>query len=197
MLRAGEVLDREAERLEDGQLLVGAAALARADQHLAELRADVLRAEPGHQVVAGLVHHRLARVGEQRRGLHGLRVELARGRDRRADGVDVRSRGEPGAVDDRLARGGGRHDDVGVAHGLLGARGGLDRERRLRLGDERLHRLGGAAPHACALEPAERGHRLEVRARLDAGAEDRELRRVRAARGRASRPRRPRRCGWP
>ena len=44
-LGRGEVLDGDAERLEDGQLVLVLPAGVRADQHLAELGLDVLGAE--------------------------------------------------------------------------------------------------------------------------------------------------------
>ena len=89
VLGGGEILDGEAERLEDRQLVVRAPARRRADQHLADLGADVLRADRAlalrEQEVAGLVDGRLAPVDEERRVAHRRRVELARRRDARAD----------------------------------------------------------------------------------------------------------------
>ena len=80
------------ERLEDGQLGCVRAARVGADQHLAELGADVLLAEAGQQQVARLVHRRLAPVDEEAGRRHRLGVELAGRRHARADGVDVRAR---------------------------------------------------------------------------------------------------------
>ena len=176
-LGGGEVLDGEPERLEDGQLVAARAAGMGADQHLAELGADVLLAEPGEQQVARLVHGRLTPVDEEAGRGHRLRVELADGRDARADGVHVRARRQPVPLQDRLAGARAGADDVGLAQHLLG------------------RAAVAAAPRADLGVGHDGAHRLRVRTGLDAGAEDRDDPRVRGARAPASRPPRRQPCG--
>ena len=131
-----------------------------ADQHLAELGTDVLLAEPGEQQVARLVQGRLAPVDEEAGRGHRLGVELADRRQAGADGVHMGARGQPVPPQDRLAR----------------ARAGAD---HVRAAEHLLRRAAVAAAPRADLGVAENGtHRLGVRARLDAGAEDRDDPRV-------------------
>src|SRR6516165_12483588 len=75
--------------------------------------------------VPGFLENRLARIDDERVG-HRQVVELAPIGPRRAYGVDMRPRLEPGALEDRLQRGSRSDDDVGAAHrGLGGDRFGL------------------------------------------------------------------------
>ena len=71
VLGGGQILDGEAERLEDRDLLRRPSPLRRADQELADLGADVLRPDRAlaqrEEEVARLVHRRLAPVDEERR----------------------------------------------------------------------------------------------------------------------------------
>ena len=161
-------------------------------QQLADLAADVLGPDRAvgerEEVVARLVDGRLAPVDVQRGGRHRRAVELARRRDARADGVHVRALGEPLAAQDRLARRRRGDDDVRAATRLLGGRRLLDAVELGRL-------AGRPAPDAHALERQHRAHRVEVRPRLDAGAEDRERARLRPGEQPRRDRRTPRRCG--
>src|SRR5205814_1292911 len=71
---------------------------------------------------------RRSRAAEERRLGHRLVVELARGRDRRADRVHVRSGREPRALEHRLVRRGRGHDHVGAVDRRLGTFRYLDLE---------------------------------------------------------------------
>ena len=77
-LRSGEILDGDAERLEQRQLAVVAASRVPADEDVAELGRDVIGPNAllvdRVQVVAGLVQRRLAPVDEERRRGDGLRA---------------------------------------------------------------------------------------------------------------------------
>ena len=106
----------------------------------------------------------------------------------RADGVDVRAGREPLAEEHRLARRGRRADDVGARRRpprpWRTASTGTPWRAGLALGEgaARSRRLARDA-HAAQRPHGE--HRLEVRARLDAGAEDREVAGVLARQQRA------------
>src|SRR5215211_5537484 len=114
----GDVLDREAERLEHRDLLRRSASgyARRLDEQLADLAHDVVVADESFALrdeeVAGLVHRGLASIDVETRAGDGRAIELARGRQARADGVHVRAGCEPPAVHDRLARRGQGADDV-------------------------------------------------------------------------------------
>ena len=172
--RGGEILDGEPERLEHGQLVGVPATRMRADQQLAELGANVVGPDAGflhrRQVVAGLVQRRLAPVDEQPGAGDHVGIELARPRDGRADGVHVRAGSEPGAAHDRLARRRARAHDVGAVERLL------DRlaDDGVRLERERLGVRRRAAPDPEVGVGHDRAHRLRVRPRLNAGAENRD-----------------------
>ena len=158
-----------------------------ADQQLADLGADVLRADRAlalrDEEVAGLVQRRLAAVDEQRRARHRRRVELARRRDARPTALMCTPGFSQAALDDRLGERGRRADHVRVAHGLLG--------RRRALGA--VEAASARAPHDDPVEVAHGPHRVEVGASLRARPEDRErLRIVPRAAGASRRPRPPR-----
>src|ERR671911_102084 len=90
-----------------------------AREHLAQLRGDPLFAYAGEEEVACLVQRRFTAVDEKRRRCDGGGVDLACARDAGADGVDVRTRLQPAALENRLARARARADDVGLAEHLL------------------------------------------------------------------------------
>ena len=175
-----EVLDRDPERLEDRQLVLVLASGVHAGEHLAELGLDVIGADRallrGEDVVARLVQARLAAVGEERGVGDRLGVELARRREARADGVDVRAAREPALLDDRLDRGRRRADHLGAEERGVDRR----RDRRADLARELLRLLEVARPDPDLRVVEHRAHRVDVAARLRAGAEDRDPLRVRA-----------------
>ena len=198
-LRGGEILDREPERHEHGQLVVARPALRAAGQHLAELgEIDV----PGQralahreQHVARLVERRLARVDDDPRRRHRRAVELACRRDARADRVHVRPGREPGALDDRLARGRRRDHHVGVAQRVLD-RGGRAHvpgvalgggRRQLRPRARRVARRCARA-RAAARTPSPRCGPRPGRPRRGRPARRRPRARARASRRRSRRP---------
>src|SRR5262249_35057029 len=90
----GDVLDREAQRLEEGDLRRVAAAADLPDQDLSDLPEDVVVADGTlllrDQEVAGLVHGRLAAVDEEAGADDSRRVELPGEGNRGSDRVDVR-----------------------------------------------------------------------------------------------------------
>ncbi len=88
----------------------------------------------------------------------------------RADGVDVRARGDPVETEHRLGRRGRGDDDIGGAHGVLDRRGGFDAE----LGGQCLGLLRVAAGDEHAVVLADGGKDAEMRPRLVSGADDRE-----------------------
>ena len=95
----------------------------RAGEQPAERRLDVLGADARlldrAQVVAGLVHRRLAPVDEQRRGSDELGVQLPRRRDGRADRVDVRPGRDRFDGNDRFVRRRAEADDIGSLRRFL------------------------------------------------------------------------------
>ena len=117
--------------------------------------------------------HRLARLDEDCRVGDERLLELgARGID--SDGGDVRARRQPLAADDRLRRVRRRAHDVGAADGLLERVGRAPADFR----GKRLGLRAIAAGDADLLELAHSRDRPHVRARLHAGAADREHLRV-------------------
>ena len=191
----GHVLDAEAERLEERDLLPRPPSLGLTREHLADLGQDVrvvhgaLRSR--EEEVARLAQHRLAPVDEEPRAHDRGRVQLAPRGHAGADRVDVRAVRDPGAEDHRLGRRRDRADDVGSFHGLAHRRRRLDGnavpERGFVREATRAREVAAAHPHAPDRPHQE--HRLEVRARLHAGADDREQGGV-LARERARRDRR-------
>ena len=87
-LRSRKILDRDADRLEQGDLLGRLTPRLAARHHFADLGKD---ATPGDHV-AGLARCRFPRLHEQLRPAHHLIVELAPVGPRRADRIDVRAR---------------------------------------------------------------------------------------------------------
>ena len=178
-LRGGEVLDRDPERLEHRQLVLVLPARMHASEHLAELGLDVIRPDRAFggsdDVVAGLRERGLAPVGEERRRRDGLRVELADGREARADRIDVRTARQPATLHDRLRRRRRRAYDVSPEEGRVC--GGFD--DRADLGTELLRGLERARPDPDLRVVEHRPHREDVRACLDACAENRDPLRLR------------------
>ena len=147
-----------------------------AGQHLAELGADVLLAEPGQQQVARLVQGRLAPVDEEARRGHRLGVELAGRRQARADGVHVRARGQPS----RCRIGSRALVQVQTTSAPRSTSSGVPPSPRLHVrisASSRTARIASACERAWTPAP-----RIATTAR-------------RAARAPASRPPRPRQCG--
>src|SRR5207302_3866972 len=97
---------------------------------LPDLSHDVIRIDCAlflrDQEISRLVQGGLAPVDEEARFHDRRGVELAGGRNARADGVDVRARLEPFAGQNRLARGCGRAEDVRAARGVPHGSKGLD-----------------------------------------------------------------------
>ena len=122
-------------------------------------------------VVARLVLGRLAPVDEERGGRERLGIELCHLRRPPADCVDVRALFQPAKLEDGRRRVRGGHDDVRVLHGLLRRAGRLHAE----LLRQRLSMPGRRAVEDGLAEVVDRAHRVEVRTRLHARAEDREL----------------------
>ena len=127
----------------------------------------------------GLGERGLAPVDEEARAQHGGVSSSRAVGHARADGVDVRAGREPLAE-----RATGSRDDVTVQTMSAPVDGLRDRRRtgsiampwRLRLAlGERLRALERLARDADAAELADGEHRLEVRARLDARADEREV----------------------
>ena len=198
VLRGGDVLDREAERLEERDLVRRRRARGLADEDLAELADDVLVADGALLLrrcrkSPASRERRLAPVDEEARPRDGRAVSSSRADgDARADRVDVRAGREPLAADDRLARRGRRADEVGARRPPRGPRRtasiAIPCRSRLALGEGPrplevwlATRTRRSVPHA--------QHRLEVRARLDARADEREVPGVLRARRRVARPR--------
>ena len=162
-LGGGEVLDGEPERLEHGQLVVVRAAGVRCRPAPRRARRGCApRRAPREQQVAGLVQRRLAPVDEERSRRPPCRVSSSRAVGTlEPTAFTCVPGGEPVALDDRLARARAGADDVGLAQRLLG------------------RAAVAAAPGADLGVGHDGAHRLDVRARLDAGAEDRDDARVR------------------
>ncbi len=177
--RRREVLDRDAERLEDGQLVLVLAAWVRPEQHLAELGLDVVRAEGafrrGDEVVAGLVQGGLAPIDERASVRHRLRVELARRPDAGTDCVHVCAAGEPALLDDRLLRRRRRAHDLCTEERRVDRR----RDRGADLAGELFGCLEPPRPDP-DLGIVEHGpHRVDVASRLRSRSQDRDALRVR------------------
>src|SRR3990172_105959 len=184
VLGCGEVFDGQPDRLEQRDLAAGCPARFRADQHFADLGFDVLRPDPAlprrPPVIAGFVERRLAPVDEQAGRGHRRRVDLARCRGARPNGIDVRARRYPLALQHRLGGRRRRDDDVRAFDGPLDAVHRVDRRQHVEshLGGEGARALEITARDAHALDGADGGHRGEVPARLHAGADDRQVGRV-------------------
>ncbi len=156
MMGGGEVLDREAQRLEEGDLGGRAAAGEAAEQQVADLPLDVVLGDDAfaqrEEEVARFVDRRFAAVDEQAGAGDRRAVELARRRDAGADRIDVDARREPLAGEHRLAR---------CGHGAHQVGAGDRRRRRGRRLDRQAVAgalLGGKAPGAlrpAAAPPAE------------------------------------------
>src|SRR6267143_2009174 len=101
----GEILDREPERLEQGDLLLRAPAGNAPQEHAPDLADDVILADrslgSGDEEVPGLVERGLEPIHIEPRALDGRRVQLAPGRERGADRVDVGARRDPVSTKDR------------------------------------------------------------------------------------------------
>ncbi len=95
----GEVLDRQAERLKDGDLFRARPAGRGPGKQLTQLGPDLVRPDRpvsgGQQVVAGLGQQRVPAVGEQHARRDRGGVELAHVRQAGADRVDVRAGLDP------------------------------------------------------------------------------------------------------
>src|ERR1044071_3342191 len=104
-----EILDREAERFEQCDVLIVSPTLAAPDEQLADLGDDVLGADvaimQGDENVAGLFEGGFASVDVQPRFDDSGGVELAGARLAGTDCVHVRSRREPLAIQHGGARG--------------------------------------------------------------------------------------------
>src|SRR4051794_23247410 len=98
-LRRGEVLERGADRFEDGDLVVVAPPAARAARQLEEVAGDVvLGDDPGAQRlddVARLLDRPGAGVDEDAAALHRLVVRLAHLRGKAADQVEMDAERQP------------------------------------------------------------------------------------------------------
>src|SRR6476661_3870574 len=112
-----DVLDGDAERLEERHLVGRPPAPGAAGQDLADLADDVSVGDRAFflrdQEVSGFVERGLAAVDVEARPDDRGRVELARVRHARADRVDVRAGEDPVPEENRLAGGRRRADDVG------------------------------------------------------------------------------------
>src|SRR5262245_26829533 len=95
--RGGEVLDGDAERFVDGDVLTRDASGDRAQKDLADLTEQVRVADgplrPGQQEIARFLLARLAAIGEEPRALDRLRIELAMAGEAGAHGIHVGARG--------------------------------------------------------------------------------------------------------
>ena len=172
-LGGGEVLDREAERLEDRQLVVRAC--GRGARRSAPRRArprmcsgPIAPSAPRQQVVAGLVQRRLAPVDEER-----WRRPSSRCRARASSGCSSRrrSRGRPARASRAAGSARARWCSVQTTSAPSSVSSGVP--------------PSPPRPRAQLRAGKDGAHRLDVRARLDAGAEDRDDRASR--RGRAPR----------
>src|SRR3990167_4463067 len=154
-------MDGQAGGVENGQLGSRAAAARAANEDLAQAGVDVAPPEdpaahrhvqlPAVERLLPLVDHD-ERVGED------ARVEFLLARGVRPDRVDVRAEREPRAPDDGAARGGERHDDVGLPYAPLDPGAGLE-------GDAA---VGAAPPRAEAPPPPRNPPPAAPRARADA-----------------------------
>jgi len=115
---AGQVLNHVPERLVDGDVRPGAAARDPARQDFADLSDDVLIADEarflGSQEFGALAQHALAAVGDEARSDHEIVVHFDGPLEDAVYDVHVSSRPHPGAVQDGLAGGGDRANDVGI-----------------------------------------------------------------------------------
>src|SRR5207302_777342 len=112
----------------------------------------------------GLVHGRFAAVDEEARCRNGVAVDLARRGDAGTDRVDVNAIIEPVPPDDRLARAGGRHDDIGPFYGLFNRINDPN-----ALPDQRIRLLARPADDAHIINVAHQRDGLEMRLPLHAG----------------------------
>src|SRR5262249_3625330 len=133
--RGGEVLDRAADRLEQGDVPVRDATLGLAAAEVEQVATDAFLGQDApaqrNRYVARLFGGAGARVDVDAGALDRVVVGLAHLGREAADQIDVRARLEPGAAHDRLGRERRAAHDVGVAHRRLE----ILRDRRLDAGD--------------------------------------------------------------
>src|SRR6266446_4146956 len=139
----GDVLDGESERFEYRGL--GGADRLRAVEDLPSFGMDL---GLGQDDVSGFLEGRLPGIYHQYVG-HGVIVQLAPRRTRRAHGIDVGAPLEPSAFQNRLRRVRRGHDHVRPSHGRLRIHGS-----RAMLAREALGVPGCPAPHAHLVEAA-------------------------------------------
>ena len=144
---------------------------------LGEVGDHVFRAERAladrDRQLSGFGERRFPRLDDDPCAQHRGGVQLPRRGPIAADGVHVRPGGEPIAFEERLVAGRARADHVGVRHIVDVADVRADAPVT-GLVDERPRSLEGPRDDGDVPDGANRKHRLEMRARLHAGAEDHE-----------------------
>src|SRR4029079_16964355 len=112
----GDVLDGDADRLVERDLVVALAPRRGARNELAYLGHDTAVLHG----VARLPERRFARFDEEPRTRHEVIVQLAPVRTHGAHGIHMRAWGQPGALHHGRLRHRGHDDAVGAADGVLG-----------------------------------------------------------------------------
>ena len=165
--RGGEILQREADRLEHGHLVVAGAARVRAAREVPQFRGDLrLGDRPALQRldhVAALGQRGGAVVDDDQVGpLHRRVVGLPHVRLERADEVEMGAGREPGAMHQRRRGQRGAGHDVGLAHGGFQVTARAHRQAGVRqLRGRGFGMGGGAAPEAHAIDRADHAVRLD------------------------------------
>src|SRR5579862_3647048 len=178
-LRAGEILERMADRLEERDLVVEAPSRAVAARQLEEIARyveagdDARRERPDDVARLGL--GRFPSIDEYPRAMHRLVIGFAHARRTAADEVDMHAFGQPSPFENRLVGRGCAANDMRAAHRFLEIGGGYHFHLAAVEAPGKPRRfLGIAAPNEHIVNRADARMRLDERRGQSAGADHQE-----------------------